>query len=87
MILSYLRSFFKASTLEDEFHLDSKATDMNVIECEKCNGWVPEERFPYFKRKKRKVRGRLCRDCIDHQRKCRLTRSLYFTRGNRLLEK
>ena len=85
MILSYIRSFFRSSTLEDESEL--KATNMNVIECEKCNGWVPEERFPYFKRRKRKIHGRLCRDCIDHQRKCRLTQSLYFAPGSKLLKK
>ena len=51
--------------------------DMNVIECEKCNIWVPKERFPFIHRKKKKIRGKLCKPCIVHQRKCRLSQS-YF---------
>lgn len=78
--MRYLRYFFNSTgQLESEYSLSEKATTMQVFECEKCNGWVPAERAPFFKRKKRQVNSRLCRECLEHERKCKLTRSLYVT--------
>lgn len=73
-MFTYLSSFF-FSNLEEQFPLSKRDTDMSVIECKRCHGWVPQEKFPFIRRRNKKFQGSCCKECIVHRRKCRLTQS------------
>lgn len=53
-------------------------TTMEINECENCKVWMPKEKTPFFKRKKRIVVSGLCKACRRHKSKCVLTKSSYY---------
>lgn len=72
--------FFRSLFLAPENYATTMPlnTDMEVVECEKCKIWMPKEKAPTHRRKKRTIASSTCRPCRKHQNKCKLSKSSYY---------
>jgi hypothetical protein len=62
----------------EDYSLDSRSTTMDIIECKECKIWIPIERAPFRRRKKKVIKLDVCRPCKKYINKCKLTKSNYY---------
>lgn len=74
--MDFLRSLI-FSTEDYAVTMPSK-TSMEITECEKCKIWMPKEKTPKYRRKKRVIHSSTCRPCRKHENKCKLSKSSYY---------